>query len=84
MAPPAFDLDSALAEVQAAEDSWNTRDPWHVWLGCSPDSVWRNRDTFVTGRDEIVDLPLRQPWAAMSSNTAYIVRVGTPVPPLPV
>ncbi|MGO4429204.1 DUF1348 family protein, partial [Streptomyces sp. MCAF7] len=24
---PPFDIDSALAQVQAAEDAWNTRDP---------------------------------------------------------
>ena len=50
-----FDQQSALAKVQAAEDAWNTRDPWMVALGYSMDSVWRNRDTFITGRDDIVD-----------------------------
>jgi nuclear transport factor 2 (NTF2) superfamily protein len=27
---PPFDLESALAKVQAAEDAWNTRDPERV------------------------------------------------------
>jgi uncharacterized protein len=40
--------------VQAAEDAWNTRDPERVALAYTEDSVWRNRDTFVTGRAEIV------------------------------
>jgi uncharacterized protein len=40
--------------VQAAEDAWNTRDPERVSLAYSEDSIWRNRDTFVTGRAEIV------------------------------
>jgi hypothetical protein len=40
--------------VQAAENAWNTRDPQKVSLAYTEDSVWRNRDAFVTGRDEIV------------------------------
>ncbi|MDT5092299.1 MAG: uncharacterized protein QOH60_1662 [Mycobacterium sp.] len=51
---PPFDLDSAVAKVQAAEDAWNTRDPYRVSLAYTADSVWRNRDLFITGRDEIV------------------------------
>jgi uncharacterized protein len=51
---PPFDLDSARAKVQAAEDAWNTRNPERVAGAYTPDSVWRNRDTFVTGRDEII------------------------------
>ena len=51
---PPFDLDSALAKTQAAEDAWNTRDPYRVSLAYTEDSVWRNRDLFITGRDEIV------------------------------
>ncbi|WP_405748436.1 nuclear transport factor 2 family protein [Streptomyces sp. NBC_01411] len=52
---PPFDLDGALAKVQAAEDAWNTRDPHRVALAYTEDSAWRNRDTFLTGRDEIVE-----------------------------
>jgi nuclear transport factor 2 (NTF2) superfamily protein len=52
---PPFDLDSALRKVQAAEDAWNTRDPHRVSLAYTEDSVWRNRDAFVTGRAEIVE-----------------------------
>ena len=50
---PPFTLDTALAKVRAAEDAWNSRDPERVALAYSPDSAWRNRDTFVQGRDEI-------------------------------
>jgi nuclear transport factor 2 (NTF2) superfamily protein len=53
---PPFSRETALQKVQAAEDAWNTRDPHRVSLACSEDSVWRNRDFFVTGRDEIVKL----------------------------
>lgn len=52
---PPFDLDSAFQKVQAAEDAWNTRDPHHVSLAYTPDSVWRNRDQFLTGRRAIVE-----------------------------
>ena len=51
---PPFTVETARAKVQAAEDAWNTRDPHRVSLAYTPDSVWRNRDQFVTGRDEIV------------------------------
>ncbi|MFJ4077855.1 nuclear transport factor 2 family protein [Streptomyces iakyrus] len=50
---PPFTRETAAQKVQAAEDAWNTRDPHQVSLAYSPDSVWRNRDTFVTGRAEI-------------------------------
>lgn len=52
---PPFDLDSALAKVQAAEDAWNSRDPHRVSLAYTEDSVWRNRDQFITGRPAIVE-----------------------------
>jgi nuclear transport factor 2 (NTF2) superfamily protein len=52
---PPFDLDSATVKVQAAEDAWNTRDPHRVSLAYTEDSVWRNRDVFLTGRAEIVE-----------------------------
>jgi uncharacterized protein len=51
---PPFDRAAALKKVQAAEDAWNTRDPERVSLAYTVDSVWRNRDTFLSGRDEIV------------------------------
>jgi uncharacterized protein (TIGR02246 family) len=51
---PPYDQQTALQKVQAAEDAWNTRDPHKVSLAYTPDSVWRNRDQFVTGREQIV------------------------------
>jgi nuclear transport factor 2 (NTF2) superfamily protein len=53
---PPFTRQTALQKVQAAEDAWNTRDPQRVSLAYTEDSVWRNRDAFVNGRDEIVKL----------------------------
>jgi nuclear transport factor 2 (NTF2) superfamily protein len=51
---PPFSAETAAQKVQAAEDAWNSRDPERVSLAYSEDSVWRNRNTFVTGRAEIV------------------------------
>ncbi|MGW5939326.1 nuclear transport factor 2 family protein [Streptomyces celluloflavus] len=58
---PPFDERTALQKVQAAEDAWNTRDPERVALAYTEDSVWRNRDTFVTGRPQIIAF-LREKW----------------------
>ncbi|MGH3373463.1 MAG: nuclear transport factor 2 family protein [Actinoallomurus sp.] len=51
---PPFDREAALKKVQAAEDAWNTRDPERVAGAYTMDSVWRNRDAFVSGREEII------------------------------
>ena len=51
-APP-FTLETATLKVRSAEDAWNSRDPNHVALAYTEDSVWRNRSEFVTGRDAI-------------------------------
>ncbi len=59
---PPFTPETAVQKVQAAEDAWNTRDPERVSLAYTADSVWRNRDIFVTGRDEIVEF-LTAKWA---------------------
>jgi nuclear transport factor 2 (NTF2) superfamily protein len=52
---PPFTPETAVQKVQAAEDAWNTLDPERVRLAYTPDSVWRNRDLFITGRAEIVE-----------------------------
>ncbi|MGU3432000.1 nuclear transport factor 2 family protein [Actinomycetes bacterium M1A6_2h] len=57
---PPFDAITAATKVQAAEDAWNSRDPERVSLAYTPDSVWRNRDQFVTGRDAIVEFLTRK------------------------
>ena len=50
---PPFTHEDALIKVQAAEDAWNTRDAHRVAQAYTEDSVWRNRDRFVTGRADI-------------------------------
>jgi nuclear transport factor 2 (NTF2) superfamily protein len=50
---PPFTNETARQKVLAAEAAWNTRDPARVAAAYTPDSEWRNRDEFITGRDEI-------------------------------
>lgn len=59
---PPFTFDTARAKVQAAEDAWNSRDPERVALAYTPDSEWRNRAEFFTGREAIKEF-LRRKWA---------------------
>jgi nuclear transport factor 2 (NTF2) superfamily protein len=51
---PPFTRETALRKVRLAEDGWNSRNPEKVSLAYTPDSEWRNRGEFVSGRDQIV------------------------------
>jgi nuclear transport factor 2 (NTF2) superfamily protein len=57
---PPFSLETAIAKVRAAEDAWNSRNPVRVSLAYSADSVWRNRDTFLRGREQIREFLTRK------------------------
>lgn len=59
---PPFTAETAAQKVRLAEDAWNSRDPGKVALAYTPDSVWRNRSEFLTGREAIVDF-LERKWA---------------------
>jgi len=59
---PPFDPDTAAQKARMAEDAWNSRDPARVALAYTPDSRWRNRAEFVTGRAEI-EAFLARKWA---------------------
>ena len=50
---PPFDAATAIEKVRLAEDGWNTRDPAKVALAYTPDSQWRNRAEFLSGREAI-------------------------------
>lgn len=50
---PPFTAATAAEKVRLAEDAWNSRDPARVALAYTPDSRWRNRADFITGRTEI-------------------------------
>ena len=36
-----------------AQDAWNSKDPEHVCLAYTPDTLWRNRTEFLHGREQI-------------------------------
>lgn len=50
---PPFTPESAAQKARMAEDAWNSRDPARVALAYTPDSQWRNRSDFLTGRAAI-------------------------------
>ncbi|HEY4162961.1 MAG TPA: DUF1348 family protein [Dongiaceae bacterium] len=50
---PPFTKETAIEKVRLAEDGWNSRDPAKVALAYTPDSKWRNRAEFFTGRAAI-------------------------------
>ncbi|MBU2923615.1 nuclear transport factor 2 family protein [Colwellia sp. 1_MG-2023] len=58
---PPFTAKSAVEQVRAAENGWNNKDPQKVSLAYTVDSQWRNRSSFVNGRDEIVEF-LTEKW----------------------
>jgi nuclear transport factor 2 (NTF2) superfamily protein len=58
---PPFTRETAQKKVQAAEDAWNTRDPERVAGAYTPDTVWRNRAEFLSGREQVVAF-LRRKW----------------------
>ena len=59
---PPFTDQTAAEKARLAEDAWNSRDPARVALAYTPDSRWRNRAEFVTGRAEI-EAFLARKWA---------------------
>jgi nuclear transport factor 2 (NTF2) superfamily protein len=58
---PPFTRETATHKVRMAEDGWNTRSPEKIALAYTPDSVWRNRSEFLSGRGEIVQF-LKRKW----------------------
>jgi uncharacterized protein len=59
---PPYDAETAAKKARMAEDAWNTRDPVRVSLAYTPDSQWRNRAEFFSGRDAIIAF-LQRKWA---------------------
>lgn len=52
---PPFTEATAIQKVQMAEDAWNSQDPVKVSKAYSLNTEWRNRDQFITGRQEVQD-----------------------------
>lgn len=59
---PPFTDATAAQKVRAAEDAWNSRDPARVALAYTPESQWRNRSEFLSGRGAI-EAFLARKWA---------------------
>jgi nuclear transport factor 2 (NTF2) superfamily protein len=59
---PPYTAETASLKARAAEDAWNSRDPGRVALAYTPDSRWRNRAEFFSGRPAIVAF-LERKWA---------------------
>ena len=59
---PPFTPETAAQKARLAEDAWNSRAPETVALAYTPDSQWRNRTDFITGRAEIIAF-LTAKWA---------------------
>jgi uncharacterized protein len=51
---PPFTEETAKQKIQMAEDAWNSKDPVRVSKAYTIDSEWRNRNVFLSGREEIV------------------------------
>ncbi|MFT6897763.1 MAG: nuclear transport factor 2 (NTF2) superfamily protein [Paraglaciecola sp.] len=51
---PDFSREEAIIKARLAEDAWNNQDPLKIATAYSLDSCWRNRDTFIVGREEII------------------------------
>ena len=58
---PPFTLESAVARVRLAEDTWNSRDPVRVARAYSENTRWRNRSEFLEGREAVQEF-LRRKW----------------------
>jgi uncharacterized protein len=50
---PPFTEETAAQKARLAENAWNSRDPARVALAYTPESQWRNRSEFLTGRAAI-------------------------------
>jgi len=59
---PPFTEETALLQVQSAEELWNMRDPDKIILTYAEDSEYRNRGVLLKGRAEIKAALLRK-WA---------------------
>ncbi|RPD65440.1 DUF1348-domain-containing protein [Lentinus tigrinus ALCF2SS1-7] len=58
---PPFTAETACKKVKIAQDLWNTKTPEKVALAYTEDTVWRNRDCFMKGREEVIEF-LRKKW----------------------
>ncbi|KAF2116516.1 hypothetical protein BDV96DRAFT_611836 [Lophiotrema nucula] len=68
LAPP-FTAEIAHAKVKKAQDLWNTQNPSKIaTAGYTPDSIWRNRSSFLQGTAAIEEF-LTKKWQKEKSYT---------------
>jgi uncharacterized protein len=59
---PPFSKEDAIRKVRAAEDAWNSKDPFKVSQAYTIDTRWRNRSVFINSREEVVKF-LKDKWS---------------------
>lgn len=59
---PPFDAKTAAIKARMAENAWNLKVPEKVALAYTPNSQWRNRSEFLSGRAQIIEF-LENKWA---------------------
>jgi nuclear transport factor 2 (NTF2) superfamily protein len=52
---PPFTVETAKEKVQLVENAWNTKDAEKVSKAYTIDTEWRNRNTFLNGRKEVIE-----------------------------
>ncbi|KAK0939576.1 hypothetical protein LTR29_008825 [Friedmanniomyces endolithicus] len=60
LAPP-FTAETAHKKVKAAQNLWNAQNPENVAKAYTTNTIWRNRDRFLSGTAEITEF-LVQKW----------------------
>jgi len=51
---PPFTKEDAIKKIRLAEDAWNAKNTKKIATAYTLNSQWRNRDTFIKGRDDII------------------------------
>ncbi|GJJ09632.1 hypothetical protein Clacol_003856 [Clathrus columnatus] len=51
---------TTLEKVKKAQALWNTKNPEKVVLAYTEDSIWRNRDLFLRGHDQIKEFLVKK------------------------
>ena len=52
---PPFSYEDAITKVRKAENAWNGKNAEAVALAYTENSAWRNRNQFITGRQQIIE-----------------------------
>ena len=50
---PPFSVETAKRKIKEVEEVWNGRNPDEVCMAYTLDTLWRNRNEFINGREEV-------------------------------